>query len=296
MKQLVREPLVHFLAIGAVLFGLYRIQSSQAVRMPSNRIDITAGDIEQMRAIFFRQRQRPPSEEELKGFIDARIYEEVLYREALAMGLDRDDTIVRRRLAQKFEFLTDDLSDPGSPSETELAEFFEAHPERYQQPSRLSFEHVYFSTGKRGDRIEQDARNGLARLRAGLAAAAIAEMGDAFLLEQHYQKVTPQEIEKIFGPSFSAELIKLPLRKWQGPIASSYGLHLVKVDDHKTSRAASLNVVREQVKRDWLDAKRRQIKEARLKKLRERYEVVIDEAAFRVTVIAQGGSAREGSR
>jgi peptidyl-prolyl cis-trans isomerase C len=296
MKQLIREPLVHFLVIGALLFGLYRIANNETSSTVNNRISITAGDIEQMRAIFIRQRQRPPTEQELKGVINARVYEEVLYREALAMGLDRDDTIVRRRLAQKFEFLTDDLSDPGNPSEAELAEFFKEHGDRYQVPGRLSFVHIYFSAGKRGKRVEEDAKNDLVRLRGSASAAAIEEMGDAFLLEQEYKRIALDEIDKIFGTGFAAELTKIPLREWQGPIASGYGMHLVKVDNSETSRASALNAVREQVKRDWFDAKRRQIKEAAFKKLRERYQVVIDEPAFRATVIAQRGGAQEGDQ
>ena len=293
MNRLLRDPLVHFLAIGALLFGLYRIGNNETGSKESHRIDITAGDIEQIRAIFVRQRQRPPTEEELKGLINARVYEEVLYREALAMGLDRDDTIVRRRLAQKFEFLTDDLSDPGNPSDAELAAFFKEQRDRYQVPGRLSFVHVYFSAGKRGKRAEQDAKNGLARLHSGPSAAVVGQMGDAFLLEHAYKNIALDEIDKIFGTGFGAELAKIPLRQWNGPIPSGYGMHLVKVDGHETSRASMLNTVREQVKRDWLDAKRHQIKEAALKKLRERYEVVIDEPAFRATVIAQRGSVQE---
>lgn len=296
MKQLFREPLVHFLIIGSLLFGLYRLPAREAPSQPSNRINITAGDIEQMRAIFIRQRQRPPTEEELKGFINARVYEEVLYREALAMGLDRDDTIVRRRLAQKFEFLTDDLSDPGNPSEAELAAFFKEHGDRYQVLGRLSFAHIYFSAGKRGKRVEQDAKDDLARLRGGAPSAGIEEMGDAFLLEHEYKRIALDEIDKIFGAGFAAELTKIPLGEWQGPIASGYGMHLVKVANRETSRVSALNAVREQVKQDWLDAKRRQIKEAAFRKLRERYEVVIDEPAFRATVIAQRGGAQESDQ
>ncbi|HEU4346089.1 MAG TPA: hypothetical protein VFU31_31450, partial [Candidatus Binatia bacterium] len=121
-------------------------------------------------------------------------------------------------------------------------------------------------------------------------AAAVDEMGDAFLLEYAHKRATLEEIDKIFGNGFAAELTKIPLREWQGPIASGYGLHLVKVDEHETSRASRLDAVRQQVKRDWLDARRRQIKEAAFKKLRERYEVVIDESALRAGVIAHNGS------
>jgi peptidyl-prolyl cis-trans isomerase C len=288
--QFLREPLVHFVVIGALLFGLYPFSANQPPAETNNRISITAGDIEQMRALFTGQRQRPPTEEELKGFIAARVQEEVLYREALAMGLDRDDTIVRRRLAQKFEFLMDDLSDVDNPSDSELAAFFTTHSDRYQVPSRLSFSHIYFSVAKRGKRVEQDAKNELARLRGG----ATAEMADAFLLEHAYKQITLEEIDKIFGTGFGTAITKFSLHEWQGPIASGYGMHLVKVDSRETSRASALNAVREQVKRDWLDAKRHQIKEATFKKLRERYEVVIDERAFRATVIAERGSVQEG--
>ncbi|HEU4342242.1 MAG TPA: peptidylprolyl isomerase [Candidatus Binatia bacterium] len=296
MKQLIREPLVQFLIIGAVLFGLYRLPGGEAAPGTSNRIVITAGDIEQMRAIFARQWHRPPTEEDLKGLIAARVQEEALYREALAMGLDRDDTIIRRRLAQKLEFLTEDVSDLGNPTDAELTEFFKEHGDRYQVPSRLSFEHIYFSVGKRGKRAEQDAKNDLARLRAGAAVAVADEMGDAFLLEYAHKRATLEEIDKIFGSGFAGELTKIPLREWQGPIASGYGLHLVKVDEHETSRASRLDAVREQVKRDWLDARRRQIKEAAFKKLRERYEVVVDDKALRAAEIAHSDSAQGNDR
>ena len=289
MKKLVREPLVHFLVIGAVLFGVYRMPGDRAGPGTSNRIVVSAGDIEQMRAIFRRQWHRPPTEEELKEFIAARVQEEVLYREALTMGLERDDTIVRRRLAQKFEFLMEDLSDLGEPTDAELTAFFKEHGDRYQVPGRLTFVHVYFSVGKRGKKTERDAKNDLARLRAGAPAAE--EMGDAFLLEYAYKQATPEEIAKVFGPGFAAQLTETPVREWHGPIASAYGLHLVKVDEHETSRASALDAVREQVKRDWLDARRRQIKDSALKKLMERYEVVVDDKSLRAAVIAHGSAA-----
>jgi hypothetical protein len=296
MKRLLHDPLIHFLTIGAILFGFYRFTANPAVPKTDNRITFGAGEIEQMRAIFVRQRQRPPTEEEMKGLVAARVHEEVLYREALAMGLDRDDTIVRRRLAQKLEFLTDDLSDPGNPSETELAAFFKEQGERYQTPGRLSFVHVYFSAGKRGKKVEQDARNDLARLHRGASTLAIDAIGDAFLLEHEYKQTALEEIDKIFGSGFAAELIKVPLHQWRGPIASGYGLHLVKVDEHEGSRSAALALVREQVKRDWLDAKRRELKEATFKKLRERYEIVVDDNAFRGAIVAHGGSVQESDR
>jgi hypothetical protein len=296
MKRLLHEPLIHFLAIGALLFGFYRFTADQAVPEAGNRIIFGAGDVEQMRAIFIRQRQRPPTEEELSGLINARMYEEVLYREALAIGLDKDDTIIKRRLAQKFEFLMEDLTDLGNPSEGELAAFFKQYGDRYQVPGRLSFVHVYFSNAKRGQSAEQEAKKDLVRLRSGAPAAAAEEMGDAFLLEHAYKQIPPEEIDKIFGPGFAAQLAKAPLREWQGPIASGYGLHLVRIDERDVSRASALDPVREQVKRDWLDGRRRQLKETAFKKLRERYEVVVDDNALRAALVARSGSVQESDQ
>jgi peptidyl-prolyl cis-trans isomerase C len=287
VKLLLHEPLFHFLIIGSILFGLYRLPGNGSDSLVSNRITIGAGELEQLRALFIKQRQRPPTEEELRELVDAHVQEEVLYREALVMGLDRDDTIIKRRLAQKLEFLTQDLSDTGAPTDAQLAAFFAEHGERYQVPSRISFVHVYFSTAKRGKRAEHDAKNDLARLRSGATTTNIDEMGDMFLLDYAYEAVMPADIEKIFGYSFAEELVKLPEREWHVPIVSGYGLHLVKVSERLTSTAATLDAVREQVKRDWVDDQRRQIKEATFKKLRQRYEVVIDDEAVRERVIAR---------
>lgn len=212
------------------------------------------------------------------------------------MGLDRDDTIVKRRLAQKLEFLTEDLSAAGQPTDAQLTAFFSEHGERYQIPSRLSFDHIYFSTVKRGQRAEDDAKNDLARLRAGVPASSLNEVGDMFLLDYAYNQVTPADIEKVFGKGFSEAVVKLPENEWRGPIGSGYGIHLVKINQRVTSRAANFAAVREQVTRDWLEAQRRQIKQATFKKMRERYEVIIDDKALRARVIAQNNGEEETLR
>jgi peptidyl-prolyl cis-trans isomerase C len=295
-RQVCREPLVQFLAIGAILFAIYRLPGSESVPWSSNRIAIGAGEVEQLRAMFIKQRQRPPTEEELRELIDARIQEEVLYREALAMGLDRDDTIVKRRLAQKLEFLTEDLTDIGTPTEAQLAAFFAEHGERYQTANQISFVHIYFSTAKRGEGAVRDAKDDLARLRANGEASRIDEMGDAFLLEYDYRRLLPQDIEKIFGQSFAEKVLKLSEREWNGPLASGYGLHLVKVSERLTGPASTLDAVREQVTRGWLDDQRRQIKTITLKKLRDRYDIFIDNEAVRERAIVQSDARPEIDR
>jgi hypothetical protein len=284
--MLMREPLMQFLLIGALLFGLYALRGSAAPANVNDRIHMSAGEIEQLRAMFMKQRQRSPTEEELRELIDARIQEEVLYREALAMGLDKDDTIVKRRLAQKLEFLTEDLSAAGTPTDAQIAAFFAEHEVRYQLPSRISFAHVYFSTAKRNQRAVHDAEKELARLRAGIQSRRLDETGDMFLLDNDYRRVVPEEIEKVFGRDFAEEVLKLPQGEWHGPIASGYGLHLVKIDERLTSEPLSVGAVREQIERDWVEDQRRRIKQATFKKLRDRYQVVIDDQAIRERAIA----------
>ena len=145
-----REPLVHFLGIGALLFGLFALLNDDASSIDANRIEITASNVERLREVWSKQWNRQPTETELKGLINSHIREEVLYREGLALGLDKNDTIIRRRLAQKMEFLFEDLADQVKPNERELERYFDRNRERYRHPVRISFTHVYFSVDRRG--------------------------------------------------------------------------------------------------------------------------------------------------
>jgi len=216
--------------------------------------------------------------DERQGMIDAYVKETVLYQQALAMGLDRDDTIVRRRLAQKLEFLTRDLTEIASPSKEEIRTYFEANRKRYQTPVYLSFTHVYFSPDKRGDQTVQDARQSLAEL-AGKDASAqnIKETGDAFMLQQYYPEKTEQEISRLFGNEFSQETFELPVGQWTGPVRSGYGLHLVYVHDRIESTMPRLADIQETVLEDWASDKRREVDEKFYASLLSRYKVVIEE-------------------
>jgi peptidyl-prolyl cis-trans isomerase C len=280
MKKLFREPLLHFLLIGAMLFGLHALlQPRKPEEVPSaRRIVISQGDLERLRLTWQMQWQRPPTAEEWQGLVEAHIREEVLYREALALGLDRNDTIVRRRLAQKFEFLTQDLAASRPPTDAELASFFEQHRERYRVATRLSFSHVYFNPDRRGPAVERDVQEALARLLAGTAHEA-AELGDPFLLDHELWRRTTGEVEQMFGRAFAEAVVNVVPGTWQGPIASGYGWHLVRVDERAAARLPDLAEVQNQVQRDWADAQRRMANEEVFARVRSRYEVVIQEPA-----------------
>ncbi|MDH3772379.1 MAG: peptidyl-prolyl cis-trans isomerase, partial [Nitrospirota bacterium] len=191
--RILKEPLLHFLLIGAGLFVLFaRVGDPGPER--ADRIVVSAGDITQMATLWSRRWQRPPTPSELDGLVKARIREEVLYREALALGLERDDTIVRRRMAQKMEFLLEDLAPLGEPTDAELDGFLQDNAERFRQPSRYSFTHVYLSTDKRGDQAVQDARFLLDDLSTQGKDADPHAVSDPVMLELHMKDRTEHDI------------------------------------------------------------------------------------------------------
>jgi hypothetical protein len=199
MRKLLREPLAHFLLLGAALFGIYALVGDRASDR-SGEIVVTRGQVEQLVLGFSRTWQRPPTQQELKGLVEDYIREEVLYREAVAMGLDRDDTIVRRRMRQKLEFLTEDgASQAAPPTEAELEAYLQQHADHFREQPRLSFEHILFSRQRRGKSAEADARATLARLKGRSGSAIDTEgLGDAFLLPFHYQRSSTEEITQLF--------------------------------------------------------------------------------------------------
>jgi hypothetical protein len=250
-NRVLREPLVHFLAIGLFLFLLFALVNDEQ-RDSGNRIEITAADIEQFVAIFRKQWQRPPNAQELQSLIDSRVREEVLYREGLAMGLDKDDTIVRRRLAQKVEFLMGDVSGVTEPDDATLQAYYDENAERYREPPRLSFSHIYFNTDRRGEQAATDARALLERLRAASPRVTQApDEGDPFMLPRVY------------------------VDKRTGPVASAYGLHLVYIASREEASQPPLDQVRSRLTNDWLVEQRRVADEQIYQRLRSRYQINI---------------------
>jgi hypothetical protein len=277
MKKLLKGPLLHFLLLGAALFALNAWRAKE--RLADNaapRIEVTAAVIEQLRAASERQFGKAPNAEELRGLVMARIREEIFYREALALGLDRDDTIVRQRLAQKMDFLTGDLTGAAEPADAAVREFFEKNAARYAKAGRVSFRHVYFSKEKRSAGAEAAATEALAALVKG---ASEETMGDPFLHGFEFAEREQDDVIAAFGREFAEKLAAQPTGEWSGPVMSSYGLHLVRVEARMEPRAVKFDEVRERVLRDFHDERRRTANSEIFEKLRERYQVTVDEAA-----------------
>ncbi len=267
-----REPLLHFFVLGAALFGLFAWLRGPLVA-DTERIHVEATRIEQLALGFSRTWQRPPTQQELAGLVDEFVREEVLYREALALGLERDDTIVRRRMRQKLEFLSEDIAPVADPDDAALARHLAEHADAYRIEPRVALRQIFVSRDRRGEAASAHAQTLLARLEADPNAS---EAGDTSLLPASLPLGPLSDVARIFGDAFAEEVAKLTPGRWSGPVESGFGLHLIFVDTREEARTPALDEVREVVRNDWLAARRAEANEAFYQSLRERYEVTID--------------------
>ena len=278
LSRVLREPLFHFLLIGAAIFGFYSFISVQDVGASPDRIVVSSGDIQRFAGLWEKRWQRRPTAEELKGLVEEYVREEVLYREAMALGLDRDDTVIRRLLRQKFEFVTQDLAIASEPDAAVLSAFYRANRERYRTPARLSFSQIFFNLDRRGAAGEQDARLALATLRDETGDNDLAGLGDGTMLNEAYSNMPVQDVELRFGSDFSDALSRLEPGVWSGPIRSEYGIHLVRLDSRSAGRVPPFFDIEDRVRTDWAHEQRQQANEAIYRRLLARYEVIVEGA------------------
>jgi len=255
LKKLAREPLFHFLLLGAAIFVVYSLVSSHTSAEPG-KIVITQGQLASMLDSFTETRQRPPTQEEWEGLIRDRVRQEVFYREALSLGLDKDDLIIRRRLQQKMEFVSDDVAAQAQPTDAELSAYLQAHPDSFRVDQRITFRQVYLNPEKHGRSLASDAEQLLVRLNHGGSETDITKLGDAIMLDHQYDALTAVEVGRLFGDKFATALGELPLGHWRGPVESAYGAHLVFVSQRLEGRVPALADVREAVRREWAEARR----------------------------------------
>ena len=277
MKRLLREPLIHFLLIGAVLFGLYGItQSGRPATASSKEIRLSVDEISQLTLLYQSQWRRPPTPQELQRMVENKVEQEILYREALVLGLDKDDEIVKRRMAQKMQFLAEDVAAAREPTTAELRSWFEKNSARFAQPPRLSFRHLYFSPDRRGSRARDDAQEALAKLAGQPVDAKIAPaLADPFMFQEYYRDRAPEFLGKEMGPQFALAVAKLPTGSWQGPIESGFGWHLVFVDTVIPGRVPAFEEVEADVRTAWLGEQKAQAWEKAYREMRANYTVLL---------------------
>lgn len=279
--KFLKEPLLHFLVAGSVLFAAYGWLNRGAdgeTDHAARTVRITANEVEWLKQTWARQWQRPPSEDELKGLVADYLKEELLAREARALKLDENDTVVRRRLAQKMQFMVQDTAQLAEPDEAALRRVYDAHRERFQSPARITFTHVYFNRERRGARAEADARAALQKLSRTGAAASASDLGDRFLSQYEFGEADEQAVASVLGAEFARRVFALDIGTWQGPIESGYGLHLVRVAHRQPAQPREFGAVRDEVLALWRRQREEEGREQYFAALLKKYDVVVDES------------------
>ena len=273
-----REPLVHFLFAGAVIYLVSGwFGAGDTTPRSEDTITVTKAHIEWLQESWRKRWGRPPTSAELDGLIGGYVKETVLYRKALAMGLDKDDMIIRRRLSQKLEVLVQDLVAATSPTEEDLKAYFAAHRDRYRTPSLHTITQLFFDPDKRGDQTLDDARDAKRHFAAlEQPTREIEGYGDRFMLQAYYPEKSQAELGTLFGAAFAKLATGLPVGKWSGPVLSGYGVHLVYVHGRTKSPQPEFSKVREKVKADWQDQQRETQNEKFFEALRAGYKVIIE--------------------
>jgi hypothetical protein len=279
------------LILGLIIYAGYAWLNPGEAPESDQTIVVGAGELGWMRTSFEKRWNRPPTPQELEGLTKEYVRETAFYREALAMGLDQDDSIVRRRLAQKLEFLVQDLIDVGAPTDAELEAYFDEHRADYRQPDLITFTHAFVDPDKWGNETELHASSVLEALeKADDPTGGAKELGDPFMLQLYYPERTEADISKLFGGGFARSLGDVSLDAWQGPVLSGYGVHMVYVHARETFPDPAFANVRDRVTDDWVEAKREELNDEYRERLLEKYRVVIEDEATSDSV-AQGESS-----
>jgi hypothetical protein len=272
------EPLVQFLVIGACIYGAYALFGAPEENFRDTTIIVDSNRINAMISQWERRWNRLPTREEIDGLIQTYIREDVLYRQAVAMGLNEDDPITRRRMAQKLQFLTSDLSMMQQPLEGELEKYFSEKAGSYRGEDMISFTQVFIDPDKREDATLSDAAEILAQLKAaGEPDAGTFQAGDRLILQNNFSSATELEIRRQLGSGFAEVVMTLEPGQWHGPVLSGYGVHLVYVYEFVKAPPAVFENVQARVLEDWHEEKREQFNADFLESLKSRYQIVIED-------------------
>jgi peptidyl-prolyl cis-trans isomerase C len=285
LSRLLREPLFHFLLLGAALFGVYRYlppqapaqpaaQAAEPAAAPSRQILLSLDQLTRLALGFQANWGREPTAQELNRMVEDDVKEEILYREGVAMGLDKDDEIVRRRMAQKMQFLAEDVAAQHAPTDAELRAFFNQNKGLFEEPARLGFRHLYFSPDHRASNARADAEKALGQIK-GEAEEVKVSGADPFMFQDYYRDKTPEYLRKEFGPGFAEATVRVPTGSWQGPIESGFGWHLVFVDTLNPAHTPAFEEVEPDVKQAWLAAQKVKAVKQAYDEMRAKYTILM---------------------
>jgi peptidyl-prolyl cis-trans isomerase C len=271
-----REPLIHFFVLGLAVFGLHAALERQP-ETPVNDpylVEVSSADVEWMRTIFNKQMGREPGVQDLRGQVNQLIREQILSREAVAMGFDEGDMVVRRRLAQKMEFLFQDIAALAEPTEDDLRQYFFENRRKYEFPPRITFTQAYFSIDNRGADVAKQAAQAL--IKADNDPYKVPTGGDASLLSPGCDQCSVREIRNRFGPDFAEAVKNLAAGLWQGPVKSAYGFHAVYVHERLDAKLPNFIEIIDRIKNDWISVKQAENRRMVYGEIRSRYRVLLE--------------------
>lgn len=277
MKIIFKEPLIYFFVLGFVVFGLHSFlnRTNQANTDPFS-IEVASADIEWIRSSWEARMKRQPTQQELQGLINRYIRDEILHREALSMDLDDRDLIIKRRLVQKLTFVFEDLADSIEPTDEELKIYMRENQAKYRIPEMMSFTQVYFSPDKRKDAI-QEAKTVLAHLKSTQSTPEEAvSLGDTIMIGSSFRQRSPGEVARTLGKEFANKLFSVGDMGWQGPIASTFGLHLVYIEESTASKMPEFENIREDVKNDFMYDRKREVIDNAYNAVKSRYTILVE--------------------
>ncbi|TDJ47150.1 MAG: peptidyl-prolyl cis-trans isomerase [Gemmatimonadetes bacterium] len=295
LRNFAKEPLIQFLLIGACIYGAYAWFGTPDEDVTDDTIIVDAARIDSFIGQWQRRWNRPPTRRELDGVINAFVREDILYRAALAMGLDQDDPITRRRMAQKLEFLTNDIALFKEPVPGELERYFEDNQARYRDPDLITFSQVFFDPDAREDATLDDAAEMLAQLQVvGEPDPATLTAGDRFMLQNYFSAASELEVRRQLGTGFTEAVMQLEPGQWHGPVLSGFGVHLVYVYQLAVAPAPEFEDVQQQVLENWQSEQQEDFNETFFESLKSRYEIVIAEPPAGAVLEISSDSGAQG--
>ena len=269
--RILKDPLLHFILLGAAIFLIYNQVNDSSNEVSDDKIIVTQGRINQMIDNFENTWKRKPSKAELQSLIDDYVIEEIYYRQAIALGMDQDDTMIRRRLRQKLEFISDNMASIAEPTDQELTEYLTENGDKFRQPAKYTLHHLYFSPEKHGENLQQYADK-----QKEVADSGGKPQGDHTMLPKDFRLATAKILDGSLGAGFSEGLQGMKVGSWQGPIPSRYGLHLVFIEEKKEGYVPELDTIKERVKVEWDNDNRDTMRDDINQRFKEKYEVVIE--------------------
>jgi hypothetical protein len=273
--KLVRDPFIQFLFAGIALYALFAFTAAEDPALQEHDITVDAATLDWMHRNFVKQMRRPPTPGEMDTLVRTHIEHEIKYREALAMGLDERDSIVQRRLVQKFDFLFGEGAAQADPGDDVLKKWYEDNRERFSLPSIVSFEHYWFSPDRRGEQADIDAQDAATALNQGNAVE-----GDPFPFEVNYRDARIAEVRGIFGVDFATAVLDAPLDEWIAPVQSGLGQHAIRVTARTAGETPPLADIRAAVLDEWRRAENQRILEQTVAEVLDDYTISIDENAL----------------